>query len=357
MENDVYRQLLEVMKSRGGAYAGADIPEFFEMAKALFDPEEAMVNIAMPKQPVTAEQMARIMGKEEGWVRQILEGMANKGLCIALDMGGTMVYQSARFMIGIFEFQFMPGRITERDKKIARLIHAYKTAFNKIRPFDQDPTVAAIRVITVDKTIHPKDVIHTYDQVQTYIDENDLIAVGACYCRHAALLRGEDIHGMPNDTCMQFGPSAQFAIERLGARKVTKQEALAVLDRCETAGLIHMSQNMAEGIGFICNCDRWHCTAVTQALKSPKPSRIMDSGFQPRFDPDICVACGTCIERCPSEAISMGSEDLPRVDIDRCFGCAVCASGCPEGAISMIHKPEFNIPPLNAKALREAMKA
>lgn len=356
MEHDVYRQLLEVMKSRGGAYAGADIPEFFAMVKALFTPEEAMVNNAMPKEPVTAEQMARIMGREESWVRQTLEDMANKGLCMALDMGGTVIYKGARFMVGILEFQFMPGRVTERDKEIARLIHAYKSAFNKIKPFDQNPRVPSIRVIPVAKTIQAQDVVHTYDQVQTYIDENDQIAVCACYCRHAAILRDEDIHGLPNDTCMQFGPSAQFAIERLGARRVTRQEAREVLDRAEAAGLIHMSQNMAEGIGFICNCDRWHCTAVTQALKAPKPSLIMSSGFQPRFDPDACVACETCIPRCPSTAISMGAEDLPQVDIDRCFGCAVCASGCPNGAIAMVHKAQFSIPPRNAKELSRAMK-
>lgn len=358
MADDVYRQLLAVMTARGGAYAGADIPEFFEMARALFTPEEAMVNNAMPKGPVTAAQMAGIMEREEGWVGSILEEMADKGLCMALNTGGgNVVYQGARFMVGIFEFQFMPGRITERDKEIARLIHAYKTAFNKVKPFDPNPKVSAIRVITVDRTIHPEDVIHTYDQVQTYIDNNDLIAITACYCRHAAILRGEDIHDMPTDTCMQFGPSAQFAIERLGARKVSKQEARDVLDRSEAAGLIHMSQNMAEGVGFICNCDRWHCTAVVQALKAPKPSQIMDSGFQPTFDPDSCTACETCIDRCPSGAIAMGDQDLPGVDIDRCFGCAVCASGCPSEAISMIHKPGFRIPPQNAKALRDEMRA
>lgn len=356
MENDVYRQLLEVMKARGGAFAGADIPEFFEMAEALFTPEEAMVNNAMPRTPVTAAQMAEIISKDEKWTASVLEGMADKGLCVALDMGGTTIYNSSRFMIGIFEFQFMPGRVTDRDREIARKIHAYKTAFNKINPPDQDPKVPAIRVITVDKAVSPRDEVHTYDQVQTYIEENDLIAITACYCRHAAVLRGEDIHGMPTDTCMQFGPSAQFAVERLGARKVTKAEAREVLDRSEKAGLIHMSQNIAEGIGFICNCDRWHCTAVLQALKAPKPARVMSSGFQPEFDADACVACETCVERCPSEAISMG-DDLPQVDIDRCFGCAVCASGCPSEAISMIHKPEFVVPPQNAKALKAAMKA
>jgi hypothetical protein len=32
-----YRELLEVMKSRGGPYAGLDIPEFFALVEELFD--------------------------------------------------------------------------------------------------------------------------------------------------------------------------------------------------------------------------------------------------------------------------------------------------------------------------------
>jgi hypothetical protein len=30
-----------------------------------------------------------------------------------------------------------------------------------------------------------------------------------------------------------------------------------------------MSTNMAEGIGFICNCDRWHCVAVRPDIAPP----------------------------------------------------------------------------------------
>ncbi len=357
MGKDVYKELLEVMKSRGGEYSGADIPEFFAMVEELFTPQEAIVNNAMPRGPFTAPQMAQIMGQDDKKTEQTLEDMANKGLCVAVTVEGTVFYKSARFMIGILEFQFMPGRITKRDKKLAKLIYAYKTAVNKIEENAPVPKVSGIRVITIDNAIHPEDVVHTYDQVQTYIDNNDLIAVGACYCRHAALLRGEDIHGMPTDTCMQFGNSAQFAIERLGARKVSKKEARDVLDKSEEAGLIHMSQNMADGIGFICNCDRWHCTPVTQALKLSKPSSIMDSGFKPQFDPDACVACETCLSRCPSEALAMGEEDVPYVNTDRCFGCAVCASGCPSDAISMVQKTDFVEPPKDAKELRKVIKS
>ena len=359
MSKEVYKDLLEVMKKRGGGYSGMDIPEFYELVEELFTPEEAEINNAMPRGPFTASLMAKEMGRDEAEIQAILETMANKGICMAANVDGTQFYQSARFMPGILEFQFMPGKTTERDKKIAKLIHAYEKGFdNKTDP--AATTFPTARVITVDSTIEPGNQVHTYDQVQTYIDKSDPIAVTTCFCRHAAALRDEDTHGMPNDVCMQFGQGAQFAIERLGGRKLSKNEAREVLDRAEEAGLIHMSQNMQDttgGMNFICNCDRWHCVAVNRALAKPQPGLFFNSGFEPHFDPDLCVACETCIDRCPPEALILGDDDVPQVDLDRCFGCAVCATGCPSEAISMANKPGFPEPPKDGKAMMAAVKA
>ena len=355
MAEQVYRELLAVMLKRGGGYAGMDIPEFYEMVEEMFTPEEAEVNNAMPRNPTTAKEMAGITGNSEEGVGEVLESMANKGLCLAFNMGGAILYQGTRFMPGILEFQFMSGGSTERDKKIARLIHAYEKAYDA-KAGTVEATFPGMRVITVDRTVESESTVHTHDQVQTYIDKYDPIAVSTCYCRHAALLRDEDIHGMPTDVCMQFGPAAQYGIDRLGARKLDKQEAREVLARAEEAGLIHMSQNTTDDIGFICNCDRWHCVAVKSALAQPKPGPFFNSGFEPRFDPDLCVACETCIDRCPPEALRMGEGDVPEVDLDRCFGCAVCATGCPEDAIAMVNTPGFPDPPKDGNALRQAFK-
>lgn len=93
-------------------------------------------------------------------------------------------------------------------------------------------------------------------------------------------------------------------------------------------------------------------------LRQEKPGLVFNSGFEPRFDPDTCLACETCLDRCPAAALAMGDEDVPVVNLDRCFGCAVCATGCPEEAISMVNKPDFPQPPRNARELFEtAMKA
>jgi Pyruvate/2-oxoacid:ferredoxin oxidoreductase delta subunit len=130
-----------------------------------------------------------------------------------------------------------------------------------------------------------------------------------------------------------------------------------LLDKTEEAGLVHMSRNTTENIDFICNCDRWHCEVIKGVLKQSKPALFFNSGFQPRFDPDLCTACEICIERCPPAALRMGDNEIPAVDLERCFGCAVCASGCPSEAIVMQTKSDFPAPPRDPKELIASLKA
>lgn len=46
---------------------------------------------------------------------------------------------------------------------------------------------------------------------------------------------------------------------------------------------------------------------------------------------DECVACGTCIEECPEEAITEG--DLYVIDANKCSDCGNCAEVCPTDAV------------------------
>lgn len=44
-----------------------------------------------------------------------------------------------------------------------------------------------------------------------------------------------------------------------------------------------------------------------------------------------CIACGTCIDECPVNAISEG--DIYKIDPDTCTDCGTCADACPTEAI------------------------
>ena len=48
---------------------------------------------------------------------------------------------------------------------------------------------------------------------------------------------------------------------------------------------------------------------------------------------DDCIACGTCIDECPAEAISEG--DKYSIDPELCTECGTCADVCPSEAISL----------------------
>jgi len=54
----------------------------------------------------------------------------------------------------------------------------------------------------------------------------------------------------------------------------------------------------------------------------------------PRADRERCTACGTCIEQCPVEALTM-VDDLPQVDRERCVTCFCCQEICPEKAMTL----------------------
>jgi len=352
----IYRDLLGVMQARRGPYAGMDIPEFYELVEFLFTPEQAAVNNALPLKPTATGEIARALGRDEAGTARALDEMADKGLCATFIINGVRVYRGVPFIPGIFEYQFMSGRATPRERRIAELIHAYKAAFNAAAG-ETRISFPAARVIPVDRTIQAGNTIHTYDQVATYIEKYDPIGVGACYCRHTASLRGLDTHGMPIDVCMWFGKGAEYAIERLGGRRLSKDEAKKLLDATEEAGLLHMSRNTTEDIDFLCNCDRWHCGVVSSVLKQPKPGWVFNSGFQPNFNPERCTACETCLDRCPATALVMGEAKLPQVDLERCFGCAACATGCPEEAVQMTAKPGFPTPPRDIAQLVAAVKA
>jgi ferredoxin len=47
---------------------------------------------------------------------------------------------------------------------------------------------------------------------------------------------------------------------------------------------------------------------------------------------DDCVACGTCMDECPSGAIKEG-DDKYSIDPDTCTDCGTCKDSCPSDAI------------------------
>jgi hypothetical protein len=155
VSEQVYKEMVEVMSKRGLVFGGMDIPEFYRVAKALFTPDEAEINNAMPPQAFTAAELARIMGRDEAELAVTLKQMADKGLCRTHLEGDLRLFRAAPFVPGIFEFVMMRGTATEWDKEMARYIKEYKDAWEARSPIVIPYPMQ--RVIAVDEAIEAKD--------------------------------------------------------------------------------------------------------------------------------------------------------------------------------------------------------
>lgn len=56
--------------------------------------------------------------------------------------------------------------------------------------------------------------------------------------------------------------------------------------------------------------------------------------YKPVIDPEICSHCGSCINSCPTDALS-ATGDVPVFDYDKCITCMCCSEMCPEKAIKL----------------------
>lgn len=60
----------------------------------------------------------------------------------------------------------------------------------------------------------------------------------------------------------------------------------------------------------------------------------MHSGAYPDVDSEACIACGKCIDECPSNALEL-KDDSIHLNKSLCVGCGECVSICPTGALSI----------------------
>jgi uncharacterized protein (DUF362 family)/Pyruvate/2-oxoacid:ferredoxin oxidoreductase delta subunit len=71
--------------------------------------------------------------------------------------------------------------------------------------------------------------------------------------------------------------------------------------------------------------------ACNQAVQEAIKTRTL---VRPQADPELCTACGACVDHCPVSALSI-EEDIPEVDADTCIACFCCQEICPEKAMTL----------------------
>jgi NAD-dependent dihydropyrimidine dehydrogenase PreA subunit len=216
------------------------------------------------------------------------------------------------------------------------------------------PTETAKALISVEQDVPRQNL----EQIIPYQTARDIvlsgtpdIAVYDCPCR-----AGVENPCTPTQVCMVVGqPFVDFIMEHnpRSARRITTQEAMDLLQAEHERGHIHAAyfkDIMLDRFYAICNCCACCCGGI-QAMKERGVPMVISSGYIAQVSEDDCIACGTCEDACPFDAITM--EDIPVIDWEACLGCGVCEGQCTQEAITLVRderKPApLEIEPLFAR--------
>jgi NADPH-dependent glutamate synthase beta chain and related oxidoreductases len=166
-----------------------------------------------------------------------------------------------------------------------------------------------MRVMPVQSAIENNSRAADYDEVRTLVDKAFAISVGPCSCRRSRRLMGEGCGHLEDDMCMYLNDNA-LNYSRIGShRLISKEEAYEVLKRAEDNGLVHeINQTPGfEDATAICNCCGCSCYALRVAEMFRSKNAIR-SNFVARVDKEKCVACGSCVENCQTNAVRLGQK-------------------------------------------------
>lgn len=329
MTDQVYRRLAQHLDRLPGGFAAAEDGAELRLLATLFAPEEADLATHLTLEPEPAAVIGRRTGLPPAEAERRLAAMARKGLIFAFYREeGPTLFQAAPWVVGIYEFQ-----VRNQDEAYLEALLAYRRALQG-RPAQMN---RQIRTIPIGQSVDASLEVLPYERIGELLASQNRFAVTTCLCRHMARLQGGGCDA-PLESCLVFGDWADYYVRNGFARAIDRAELAQILARADQANLVLQPSN-SKDIAFLCCCCSCCCGVLRRLQAQPRPSEVVLNAFIARHDPDACLDCGTCTQRCPMQALMQVEGDV-RFNPDRCIGCGLCVSVCPNDALRLARKPK-----------------
>jgi len=332
---------------------------------AALEAEEVEFLLKMGGGNRTRQEVEADSGLSHEEFETILERLLDKGHVTILTDPSRSDQSTLHLMSvfpGWFEFFLMRGAETPERQEFARRLTIY---FNAAREFPPELLNAVMqdtaphrsivianpadsKTVAVDETVPPpvSEVYpaHSVRNILENLDEDETITVGHCFCRQHRKMDGDPCRmNLPEEACLSIGPAAEHLLERGISRRISKSEALALIDEAEKKGAVHQAGRLIPlkdftpkyEVDIICNCCWDCCGAFGLYNRGITPFVLKSYYIAEVMAPDECTACGTCEDYCPVRAVKVGDDNIAVIDPDLCVGCGLCALHCPEGVIKL----------------------
>ncbi|MBD3341519.1 MAG: 4Fe-4S dicluster domain-containing protein [Candidatus Lokiarchaeota archaeon] len=338
---DVYRKLQKHLDTLSIGFPATKSGVEIRILKYLFTPEEAELATYLSENFESVEEIydrAKKLVNSIDELEEILRNMVKKGCLHYKIRDQKKLYANAYLIIGMYEFQV--NRLT---KEFLANMSQYAEEALGLELFGYG--ISQFRTVPVEASLTPEHHLPTYDELISIIETVEgPISIANCVCRQGKELIGEPCQMTTRiENCLGFGDLAQMYIEEGWGREISRKEAIEVLRKNQEEGLILQGEN-AQRPGFICSCCSCCCGVISTLKEFPNVAQFLHPRYHAEVDSELCVGCGTCIDRCQLNAIKMRKE-RSKINIKRCIGCGNCIAVCPENAISLIKREKKPEPP------------
>ena len=334
MAKDIYERLAQHLDDLPAGFPRTESGVEIRILRRLFTTEDAKLAVHLTtilEEPRVIARRAKIPVVE---ATRRLEKMFEKGLIFGLHRKNKPpLYMAEQFVVGFWEAQ-----VNKLDRELIQDAEEYLSAY-----FDKSSwwTVPQLRTIPVGKSINTQNEVMLYERAEELVRGQRTFAVGNCICRQEKRLLGEGCD-KPEESCLSFGTAARINVRTGRGRKISMEEALAILKRAEEAGLVLQPANAKKAL-FMCTCCGCCCGVLRSLKRYPEPATLVSSSFIASLNADTCTGCGTCVERCQMEAIHL-TDSTAALDLKRCIGCGLCVTTCPTHSLSLVRKPKAKQP-------------
>jgi len=371
----------------------------------LYTEEEAQVVLSLREGMQSARAVARRLHRPVGEVRPLLQSLAERLLILGVGPRGHALYGTLALYPFLYDAQMIlcERQMREEGEDGAwhrEFIALYRDFLDEFYGWLGPREVASRyqllglpfgRIISVEQAIDATPglgiLAFSTDRYSEMVDraKKSLCLVNVCTCRFGKHLLGEGCGRLAN-TCSCLGLPAEGAIKAGAGRRVSREEFLDAKLRATEAGLVHMTDNVLDPM-IACSCCTCCCEVLGILRKFNSPAALTRSHFEAVVDTRKCTGCGTCVDRCPMDAIALveqkgaalgnkktaaagkgaavrkaaaaGSRSGTKkaaarrkasIDYQRCIGCGVCVTGCDRFKALTLRERKVYTPPADNMA-------
>ncbi|MCR5576796.1 MAG: FAD-dependent oxidoreductase [Oscillospiraceae bacterium] len=290
-------------------------PEYIILDRACSSDEIAEIMLKMGlRKPKTTAQIAKLTGKSEERIVELLTDAANHGI---VEYNWENPQHEKQWYVQLF----VPG-IAEMTNMVLWQVEKYPELANSFDKMTFLPLEGkthlippggdgiGMHVLPVESAIPATSKSVSIEHISHWLDKYEgQLSVGYCSCRNARRLFGQGSGEIQDDCCIGLGDFATYLLETGKGRPITKEEALAICQRAEDNGYVHQVTNIdgEDKIFGLCNCDIGVCFALRTSQYFNTPN-LSASAYRAHVDKEKCVACGKCVEVCPAGAVKLGQK-------------------------------------------------